>query len=85
MGMLLYCLSGRLFVLMTALVQQIIVYVILAIVAIVILVKIIRNVSQKGDVTTCNCGNCPQSDCCGQKKVQVKCKKTEKNIASSDK
>ncbi|MBQ8565878.1 MAG: FeoB-associated Cys-rich membrane protein [Bacteroidaceae bacterium] len=70
---------------MTAEVQQIIVYIILAIVAIILVRYIVRRVRHRNDVTCCNCDECPYSQCPTQKNISRECKKKDKNIAQSDK
>ena len=70
---------------MTAQVQQIVVYVILAVVAIIIVRYIVRSIRRSNDVTGCNCGDCPYAQCPSRKNISQECKKKDKNIAHSDK
>lgn len=73
------------FIAMTAQVQQIIVYLILAVVAVILARHVVKIIQRKDDVTSCNCDNCPYSQCDKKKNIPQDCKKMDKNIAQSDK
>lgn len=40
---------------------------------------------RKKDVSSCNCGDCPLTQCASRKNMRGECKKVDKKIAKSDK